>query len=682
MLLICPFYTSKENQNAADIIFLPYNYLIDPQTREAQSINLSNAILIFDEAHNLESYCEEAYSFELTLSDIKQAITEMEHCLNRSRIDTNAEFNISEFNRLKLKLEIFKTKLSDCRGVQIQPGRYMYELFQIVEINFDNAASLMMLIESATNLLSSSGYKSKNISRYGLALFNDALKIVFRVLEKDSKDIENYKVHIECKETITAEKFAPVKKNETVLSFWCFSAQVAMKAIEGLGTRSIILASGTLINRSGRSSIIRQLEEHKKVYVEPKSKSDFVKLIEKYNQSVKESGAILFAVCRGKASEGIDFSDDHCRAVLICGIPFPALKDPKVELKKKILASKNSKSGDSWYAQQAYRAVNQAIGRVIRHRNDYGAIILLDNRFSSSWVQNNLPIWIRHHINVAQEYGQMNLNLVQFFKKIKEHGFDYAPSQSGGSHNSKNPLYFDTDAGGNDPMSYTANDRRTSVADKWKANYEADPNDPLSISTNPSYRSRLEVDKNDPMYISPKKQYQKVEIDANNPLYVASKRSIHSSLDTGEPMYVDPNSIPTHQNDLLRAAFHDPLSIKPHQLSLNYNHMPRKKHVMIEYQRDDPLAVPKEHLQIKLESMQENKDPSGKWDRESPWASNNVGMAHEPIQLSANIPTQGSKTKNPAVAINFNEKVNSANTDEIIARERNLQGISNSFEEM
>lgn len=40
-------------------------------------------------------------------------------------------------------------------------------------------------------------------------------------------------------------------------------------------------------------------------------------------------------------------------------------------------------SGDEWYKQQASRAVNQAVGRVIRHRNDFGAIILCDERYTS-----------------------------------------------------------------------------------------------------------------------------------------------------------------------------------------------------------------------------------------------------------------------------------------------------------
>lgn len=40
-------------------------------------------------------------------------------------------------------------------------------------------------------------------------------------------------------------------------------------------------------------------------------------------------------------------------------------------------------TGEEWYSQQASRAVNQAVGRVIRHRHDYGAIIFCDERLLS-----------------------------------------------------------------------------------------------------------------------------------------------------------------------------------------------------------------------------------------------------------------------------------------------------------
>ena len=36
------------------------------------------------------------------------------------------------------------------------------------------------------------------------------------------------------------------------------------------------------------------------------------------------------AVCRGKVSEGLDFSDDNARAVVTLGIPFPNVRDLQV----------------------------------------------------------------------------------------------------------------------------------------------------------------------------------------------------------------------------------------------------------------------------------------------------------------------------------------------------------------
>ncbi|XP_072635806.1 Fanconi anemia group J protein isoform X3 [Canis lupus baileyi] len=136
------------------------------------------------------------------------------------------------------------------------------------------------------------------------------------------------------------------------------------------------------------------LELVKTVIVEPQGgeKTDFNELLQVYYDAIKykgeKDGALLVAVCRGKVSEGLDFSDDNARAVITIGIPFPNVKDLQVELKRQY-NDQHSKlrgllPGRQWYEIQAYRALNQALGRCIRHKNDWGALILVDDRFRSN----------------------------------------------------------------------------------------------------------------------------------------------------------------------------------------------------------------------------------------------------------------------------------------------------------
>ncbi|CAG2163144.1 unnamed protein product [Oppiella nova] len=130
-----------------------------------------------------------------------------------------------------------------------------------------------------------------------------------------------------------------------------------------------------------------KLNAVKQIFLEPRSKHAFNECFVKYKQKVDEnqsSGAVFFGVFRGKLSEGIDLPDDYCRGVILTGLPFPAVMDPRVILKKQYLnEAKIGLSADGWYALQMKRALNQAIGRVVRHKDDFGVIILLDSRFAS-----------------------------------------------------------------------------------------------------------------------------------------------------------------------------------------------------------------------------------------------------------------------------------------------------------
>lgn len=65
-------------------------------------------------------------------------------------------------------------------------------------------------------------------------------------------------------------------------------------------------------------------------------------------------------------------------------------------------------TGDEWYTLEASRAVNQAIGRVIRHKDDYGAILLCDTRFNNPRHKNQLSQWIQGHLSTNQQnYGSI-----------------------------------------------------------------------------------------------------------------------------------------------------------------------------------------------------------------------------------------------------------------------------------
>lgn len=73
-------------------------------------------------------------------------------------------------------------------------------------------------------------------------------------------------------------------------------------------------------------NIIDEIEKFKIVLREPKDPAQYQIIMDKYYGSIFEEetkGAILMGVCRGRISEGLDFSDNAARCVIIVGIPYP-----------------------------------------------------------------------------------------------------------------------------------------------------------------------------------------------------------------------------------------------------------------------------------------------------------------------------------------------------------------------
>jgi regulator of telomere elongation helicase 1 len=171
----------------------------------------------------------------------------------------------------------------------------------------------------------------------------------------------------------------------------------------------------TCVNEWCEHGILSQLEKYKDVYKDTSDSTKNKIIIREFKQSSHKKGGILFSVVRGTSSEGIDFADDLARLVIVVGIPYPNLGDTKVTLKKEFLdeSIRNTQklnnnnirklSSNDWYTQSATKAVNQALGRVIRHIDDYGSIILIDNRYSEMLRKQCFSKWLRERARVFDD---------------------------------------------------------------------------------------------------------------------------------------------------------------------------------------------------------------------------------------------------------------------------------------
>lgn len=83
-----------------------------------------------------------------------------------------------------------------------------------------------------------------------------------------------------------------------------------------------------------KSDILRQISRVKEVCKEHKNQRQFKASFAKYLSSYESPGAIFMAVSNGKLSEGIDFTDEMARMVVVVGVQFPSFNDSYVKTKQ------------------------------------------------------------------------------------------------------------------------------------------------------------------------------------------------------------------------------------------------------------------------------------------------------------------------------------------------------------
>jgi regulator of telomere elongation helicase 1 len=518
----CAYYGARHSLKEADLIFAPYNYVLDERHRNTSGVNWRGSIIILDEAHNVASVAEDAASFSLTSVDLAGALQELDRAVSAaprqelaSNVDGGEGLQIGEDELLSLKRIILglEDALMNTKHLEDKGG---------------------MLHEK---VLTPSGLTCAAAG----AWFADACKRAGDVVQADARGTGNAAPKLELLERACTLAFRgdahckaladdhyririATDQDEVRLDYWCFSPALALQDLRSLGVSSVLCASGTLsplpsfagelglqtyvslqnphvvdaekdllcavvgtgpsnvslkstyserrtigykqelglticqaaeqLDRGGLlvffpsypalndcvehwrgSSLWSRLERGRAVVVEPRKAKDMRTIAVQFQRAASTTCAVLLAVCRGKASEGMDFSDDQCRVVIVTGVPYAPPDDPRVKAKRRFLDDKRRTgdkklllSGDAWYEQQACRAVNQAVGRCVRHAKDWGAVLLADSRFADAGRRKNLPAWLRHEIRQPAPFRDVAAHLRSFIDE--HHGRKPAPKAS------------------------------------------------------------------------------------------------------------------------------------------------------------------------------------------------------------------------------------------------------------
>lgn len=109
-----------------------------------------------------------------------------------------------------------------------------------------------------------------------------------------------------------------------------------------------------------------EIRKKKLIFKEPRLSGQVEKMLADYATAIKSktsNGAILFSVVGGKLSEGMNFSDDLARCVIVIGMPYPNKNSPELAEKMRYLDKKfGNGSGVEYYENICLKSVNQCIG--------------------------------------------------------------------------------------------------------------------------------------------------------------------------------------------------------------------------------------------------------------------------------------------------------------------------------
>jgi DNA excision repair protein ERCC-2 len=450
---ICPYELMMHAAKNADVIILNYHHLFDREIREQLYANLNvesqDVMLLIDEAHNCGDTIQSIESIGLAEKDLEQAIRELsgmkrhhkgaeavQHVLPRltdfirglaNSTEPEDWFDPGIFDRMVVRGSLWKDmddivdelmglaetirdrnqKAGEFRETAIERLTvFMYRLSQssnnpayltvykrteegiILEVrNIDPSAPLTEICSSHACCIMISGTLSP-VESYRRLYFNNAK--VSTLALPNSFPKENRLIC--CATDITTAYSLRQNKENTDRIVRCIAAFAALKK-----NRAIYFPSYQILE--SYASLAAETISRRKIYIEPRDAAGAGAVLNEFLSlpSQGESG-IMFAVCGGKWSEGLDYRGEMLSGAMVIGLPLA----PFNRVRKMVIEYFRHKYGEEGeflcYTLPAINKALQALGRVLRTPEDRGVLVLGERRFLEKHVKSALPVWIQEEM--------------------------------------------------------------------------------------------------------------------------------------------------------------------------------------------------------------------------------------------------------------------------------------------
>ena len=471
----CPYELVKKAVAEVDVVALSYMYAFDPGVRGAFLKHLDRpldkVILIVDEAHNLPNTAVEIASDTLTVFAMRQAQLEAE----RFRRDNVADF-AGKFHALIEKLaaqveresyvrpqllidsltkktglddpEVFFEEMHETGNMIKQhllaqgkyPRSYVHRVSEFLSLWLETAddVSYTHILSRYVAMTGSPSAKLEVVALDPAKVTEPVFSSVYCSVNMSGtlQPLQSYvkMTHLPAS-TVCQAVPSPFPK-EHILSLACCGVTTAMEqrtpemyrklvkrimevAVNTPANVGVFTASYEVLQRLLDARIEDDLDkpllhEHRGM----KSKEN-ERLVSKFKSYAKRGGAVLLGVQGGRSSEGADYPGDQMNSVAVVGVPY-AEPTPKVKAQIEYYERCFPGHGREYgYVVPALKRAAQAAGRPIRTLEDRGAIIFLDQRFTTQYCQNYLPVWIRSGLKTLSDEEKALANELTKFYEAK-----------------------------------------------------------------------------------------------------------------------------------------------------------------------------------------------------------------------------------------------------------------------